>query len=90
MAELEMLDRAYHTIMQRLIEMGQAPHCTELASRLGLSMDEGRRLLHDLVETRIAAWLHPDTDYIASFPPFNNLPTQYRISVESRQRWFAQ
>ena len=30
------------------------------------------------------------TDYIASFPPLNNLPTQYRITVRGEQRWFAQ
>jgi hypothetical protein len=24
------------------------------------------------------------------FAPFNNLPTQYRVSVEGEQRWFAQ
>src|SRR2546429_7457270 len=35
-------------------------------------------------------WLHPETDYIASFPPLNNLPTQYRISARGEQRWFAQ
>jgi hypothetical protein len=35
-------------------------------------------------------WLHPETDYIASFPPLNNLPTQYRITVGGEQRWFAQ
>ena len=26
-------------------------------------------------------WLHPETDYIASFPPLNGLPTQYRVTV---------
>ena len=35
------------------------------------------------------SWLHPDTDYIASFPPLNNLPTQYRVTVRGAQRWFA-
>ena len=35
-------------------------------------------------------WLHPETDYIASFPPLNSLPTQYRVSVRGEQRWFAQ
>ena len=35
-------------------------------------------------------WMHPDTDLIASFPPFNNQPTQYRISVDGEQKWFAQ
>ncbi len=36
------------------------------------------------------SWLFPDTDQIASFAPLNNLPTQYRISVEGEQKWFAQ
>jgi hypothetical protein len=35
-------------------------------------------------------WVHPDTDYIASFPPLNGLPTQYRITVRGEQKWFAQ
>ena len=35
-------------------------------------------------------WLHPETDYVASFPPLNNLPTQYRITVRGEQKWFAQ
>ncbi len=39
---------------------------------------------------RLPNWLFPETDLIASFAPFNNLPTQYRISVDGKQRWFAQ
>ena len=35
-------------------------------------------------------WLHPETDYIASFPPLNSLPTQYRVTVRGEQKWFAQ
>jgi hypothetical protein len=27
---------------------------------------------------------------MVSFAPFNNLPTQYRITVEGQQKWFAQ
>jgi hypothetical protein len=38
----------------------------------------------------IPGWLHPSTDYIASFAPFNNLPTQYRITIERQQKWFGQ
>src|SRR5262249_41967996 len=33
---------------------------------------------------------HPETDYIASFPPLNGLPTQYRVTVRGEQKWFAQ
>jgi len=53
-------------------------------------MEAGRHLLRDLIGTGIPAWLHPDTDYIVSFPPFHNLPTQYRVTVEGEQKWFAQ
>lgn len=90
MAEVALLDRAYHYTMQRFIHTGQAPHYTELASSLGLVMEEGKQLLHDLVSSGIPAWLHPETDYLVSFAPFHNLPTQYRISVDGQQRWFAQ
>ena len=90
MADLTMLDRAFNSIMQRFIDTGQAPYYTELAIDLGLSMEEGRGLLHDLIDTGIPAWLHPGTDYIVSFAPFHNLPTQYRITIDGRQSWFAQ
>lgn len=90
MAELALLDRAYHFTMQRFVSTGQAPHYTELAAGLGLAMEEGQQLLHDLVHSGIPAWLHPQTDYLVSFAPFHNLPTQYRISVDGQQKWFAQ
>ena len=90
MADNQMLDRAFHSVMQRFIDTGQAPHYTELASALDVPVEEGRQILHDLVDSGIPAWLHPETDYIVSFPPFNNLPTQYRISVDGQQSWFAQ
>ena len=90
MADLALLDRAHAAIMRRMVSTGQAPHYTELARELGLSMEAGRRLVHELVDTGIPAWLHPDTDYVVSFPPFHNLPTQYRVTVEGEQKWFAQ
>ena len=90
MADLDLLDRAFASVMRRFIDTGQGPHYTELASDLGLPVEDGRQLLHDLIDTGIPAWVHPGTDYIVSFAPFNNLPTQYRISVDGRQSWFAQ
>lgn len=83
------LDRAFASIMAAMVETGQAPHYTELASDLGLSPDAGRQLMHDTI-AKTFGWMHPGTDYIASFPPFNNQPTQYRISVDGRQAWFGQ
>lgn len=34
MTDVALLDRAFHRIIQRFIEMGQAPHYTELARDL--------------------------------------------------------
>lgn len=90
MADLTMLDRAYHRIMQWFLTSGQAPHYVELAADLGLAVEDGRQLLHDLMDTGIPAWLHPQTDYLVSFAPFHNLPTQYRVTVDGQQQWFAQ
>ena len=90
MAELQSLDRAFYFIMRRFIETGQAPHYTEMASELGLAMEEGRLLLHDLIPQHHPAWVHPETDYIVSFAPFHNLPTQYRITIDGEQKWFGQ
>ena len=42
------------------------------------------------MQTYPIGWLHPETDYVASFPPLNNLPTQYRVTVRGEQKWFAQ
>ncbi len=91
MANLSDLDRTFHFIMKRMVETGQAPHYTEVASGMGISVEEGRKAFHDLLTTPgIPGWLHPNTDYIASFAPFNNLPTQYRITIEGQQKWFGQ
>ncbi len=85
------LDRTFHFIMKRMVETGQAPHYTEIASGFGISVEEGRKALRDLLTTPgIPGWLYPHTDYIASFAPFNNLPTQYRITIEGKQKWFGQ
>jgi hypothetical protein len=90
MADTATLDRAFTHIMRRFVRTGQAPHYTELAKELGVSTEEGRQLIADLMNAGVPGWLHPQTDYIASFPPFNNQPTQYRISIDGHQKWFAQ
>jgi len=90
MEEQNLFDRTYNFILTKLVETGQAPHYTEIATALGVPMEEGRKVLHDLISQSGAAWLFPGTDYITSFPPFNNLPTQYRITVNGQQKWFAQ
>jgi hypothetical protein len=91
MSEASQMDKIFHIIMTRFVETGQAPHYTEIATELGTSPEEGRKAVHELFSVPMfPGWLYPNTDYIASFPPFNNLPTQYRVTIDGQQKWFAQ
>ena len=90
MATAEMLDRGFHLLMRSLVERGDAFHYAELARAIGCSVAEGRQLLADVMQAYPIGWLHPETDYIESFPPLNPLPTQYRVTVRGEQKWFAQ
>lgn len=84
------LDKTFHFIMKQMVKTGRAPFHTDIARELGVSIEEGRKALHDLFSEFIPGWLYPDTDFITSFAPFNNLPTQYRITIEGEQKWFGQ
>lgn len=91
MSSPSLLDKAYHAIVTRMVQSGQAPHFTELAEELKVPVETAREALHDLAAAGIPGiWLFPDTDYISSFAPFSNLPTQYRITVDGEQKWFGQ
>jgi hypothetical protein len=84
------MDRMFQHLMRGLVDRGAAPHYAELARALGLSVEEGRLLLLDVMQAYPIGWLHPETHYVASFPPLNSLPTQYRITVRGKRRGFAQ
>ena len=90
MADPRLLDQMFTRLMHGLVDSGRAPHYAELAPGLGLTVEDSRRLLGELMQAYPIGWLHPETDYVASFPPLNNLPTQYRITVRGEQKWFAQ
>jgi len=90
MADPTHLDQAFHRLMRSIVESGSALHYAELARALGIAVEDGRQLLRDVMQAYPIGWLHPETDYIASFPPLNNLPTQYRVTVRGEQRRFAQ
>lgn len=83
------LDDAYAAIMSEIVATGVALHYAELARTLGVEPLRAKALISRIIDLT-PGWLHPGTDYIASFPPFNNQPTQYRVSVDGEQRWFAQ
>lgn len=88
--ELRVLSRMYHAIMSGFVRDGRAPHYTDLARHLGVRIEDARQTLHKLMDMGLPTWLAPDTDYIASFAPFSNIPTQYLVSVDGQQRWHAQ
>ncbi len=89
MTEPTLLDKTYSVIMKGFVETGQAPHYTEIAAELGVSPREGRQALRKLFSIRgFAGWL--EVDAVVSMAPFNNLPTQYRITIDGEQKWFAQ
>ena len=90
MSDTEVLDKTFHFILKRMVDTGQAPHYTEIAAALGVSPEEGRKTMHTLFESRVYGWLFPNTNFIASFAPFNNQPTQFRVTVDGEQKWFAQ
>ena len=90
MSEPTRLDRVFDIIIKRMVKTGQAPHYTEIAAELGVPVEEGRKALHELFAAGVPGWLFPKTDFITSFAPFNHLPTQYRITIEGKQKWFGQ
>ncbi len=90
MADTQRLDRTYHFILETFVTRGYAPHYTEIAKAFSVQPEEGKKFLHELMDTKLPIWLYPNTDLIASFAPFNNMPTQYRITVDGQQKWCAQ
>jgi hypothetical protein len=90
MSDPARINQTFDIIMRKMVATGQAPHYTEIAQELGVPVEEGRKALHDLFAAGVPGWLFPNTDFITSFAPFNNLPTQYRISIDGEQKWFGQ
>jgi hypothetical protein len=84
------LDKTFSFIMKSIVKTGQAPFYTEIAAKLGVSVEEGRKNLHGLIEAGIPGWVFPNTSYLVSLAPFNNLPTQYRITIGGQQKWFGE
>ena len=90
MAEIAPIQRAYTAIVRHFLDRGRAQHYTELASLLGVDPDAAIDLQRGAAEASPAGWLEPETEYIASWAPFSNIPTQTRISVDGKERWYGQ
>ena len=90
MTDAKEFDQAYHFIMRRFVETGEAPHYTDIAREFSVPPDDGKRLLQRVMAAGLPNWVYPETDVIVSFAPFNSLSTHYRVIVDGEQNWFAQ
>jgi len=90
MTEPELIQRAYTAILRHNIDAGVAPHYTALATELSIAPDAARDVQREASEAAVGCWISHDTDYVHSWAPFSNLPTQYRISVDGRERGYGQ
>jgi DNA-directed RNA polymerase specialized sigma subunit len=88
----KLTQQAFTTILEHFIETGRAPHYTELADALNIGPEEAREVQRAAVEAAPIAscWLAHDTDFIESWAPFSNVPTQYLISIDGIQKWYGQ
>ena len=90
MADSELVQQAFTSILRHNVEDGVAPHFTALASEFGLTPDDGLELQQEATRASVGCWISHETDYIHSFAPFSNLPTQYKVSVDGGQKWYGQ
>ena len=90
MAEPDQIQKAYTTILEHVIETGRAPHHTELADFLGTTPDDAKELQAAAADAAAGCWISPDTDYVQSWAPFSNIPTQYFVAVDGIQKWYGQ
>jgi len=89
MAEPDVLERLHQRILRTFLESGHAPTYLDLARAEGVSPEDARLALRDLMAAIPGCWQHPGTDHIVAYAPFNNLPTWHRITVGGEQKWTA-
>jgi len=90
MEETTLVQRAYTTVVEHFLKTGRAPHYTELAVTLGVHPEEARQLQRKAAESSIACWFVKDADYVESWAPFSNVPTQYLVTIKGEQKWYGQ
>ena len=88
MSDLALLDRAFANIIQRFVRTGQAPR-SRLAKDLGLSVEQGRELVHELFARNVPGWVHPGTDLISSLRRSTISPPNTASPSTADQKWLA-
>jgi hypothetical protein len=95
-ADAGLVQQAYTTILEHFVREGRAPHYIELAVLLELQPDEARELQREAASLDLRSssggfcWMSHDTDYVESWAPFSNVPTQHLITVDGEQKWYGQ
>ncbi len=90
MERIALVQHAYTAVVEHFVRTGRAPHFTELAETLNLPPEEARQVQHEAADAAIASWFVKDTDYVESWAPFSNVPTQYLITINGEQKWYGQ
>ncbi len=90
MDENMLVQRAYTAVLDHFIKTGRAPHYTELATTLGLRIEEARQLQRKAADSAVACWFVKDTDYVESWAPFSNVPTHFLLTIAGDQKWYGQ
>jgi len=90
MADSALVQKTYTAVLEHFKINGRAPHFTELAADLGVAPEEARLLLHEAADSAVACWFMADSDYVESWPPFSNIPTQYLVTIDGDQKWYGQ
>ncbi len=85
-----LVQRAYTAVVKHFVKTGRAPHYTELALTLGMPPEEAKLLQRKAAESSVACWFVKDTDYVESWAPFSNVPTQYLVTINGEQKWYGQ
>ncbi len=82
MEEISSVQRAYTAVVRHFMETGRAPHYTELAATLGVRPEEARQLQRQAADASLACWFVKETDYVESWAPFSNVPTDYLVTIK--------
>ena len=90
MVATDLMQPAYTATLNYVVKNGRAPHYTELAEILDVSVEEARLAQVAAAERAVGCWTAEGTDYVGSWAPFAITPTQYQISVDGIQKWFGQ
>ena len=53
------MDTVFQIIIKQMIETGRAPHYTEIAAKMDLPVEEGRKAVHALFSPMFPGWQGP-------------------------------